>query len=105
MYVACLVLAQSNIIIDGAGIYQLCIDLVAQKKIDLKPLVTHRFAFKDAVEAYKSMAAGKSCPSSVIWLILVTGKGPDGKPCIKVMISGPDIDNDLVKGVSMPKES
>ncbi|OBZ70304.1 putative D-xylulose reductase A [Grifola frondosa] len=60
----------------GPGDYQLAIGLVAAGKIDLKPLVTHRFAFKDAIEAFQTTRAGKS---------------PDGKPVIKAVISGPDV--------------
>jgi len=59
----------------GPGDYQLAIALVAQSKINLKPLVTHRYTFGDAGLAF---AATKS------------GVGPDGKGVIKVMISGPD---------------
>ena len=45
-------------------------------KIDLKPLVTHRFAFEQAVEAFQTTRDGKS---------------PDGKAVIKAIISGPDV--------------
>jgi D-xylulose reductase len=67
--------------------------LVSQGKIDLKPLVTHRFvlthhnrifglyknsrfAFNDATVAFKATRAGKS---------------EDGKAVIKAIISGPDV--------------
>ena len=59
------------------GDYQLAIDLVAQGRIDLKPLVTHRYSFDQAVEAFQATRAGKS---------------PDGKAVIKAVISGPDVD-------------
>jgi D-xylulose reductase len=59
-----------------AGDYPLAIALVAQGKIDLKPLVTHRFEFKDAVKAFETTRAGKS---------------EDGKNLIKAVISGPDV--------------
>lgn len=52
----------------GAGVYQLAIDLVAQGKIDLKPLISHQYAFKDAKEAFQCM---------------IDNKGHDGKPPIK----------------------
>ncbi|KAI0081715.1 xylitol dehydrogenase [Panus rudis PR-1116 ss-1] len=63
----------------GPGDYDLAIGLVSQGKIDLKPLVTHRFAFQQAVEAFEATKAGK---------------GPDGKPVIKAVISGPDVSPD-----------
>ncbi|KAF8165241.1 xylitol dehydrogenase [Crassisporium funariophilum] len=59
----------------GPGDYPLAIALVAQGKIDLKPLVTHRFKFDDAVAAFKATRAGKS---------------EDGKGVIKAIISGPE---------------
>lgn len=59
-----------------SGDYELAIGLVAAGKIDLKPLITHRFSFQDAKEAFAANRAGK---------------GPDGKPVIKAIISGPDV--------------
>ncbi|KAG6821608.1 hypothetical protein H0H93_000117 [Arthromyces matolae] len=63
----------------GPGSYPLAIALVAQGKIDLKPLVTHRFPFNDAIAAFKATRAGKS---------------EDGKGVIKAIISGPDVSID-----------
>jgi len=63
----------------GAGDYPLAIALVAQGKIDLKPLVTHRYTFDDAIVAFKATRAGKS---------------EDGKGVIKAIISGPGISAD-----------
>jgi len=60
----------------GPGDYPLAIALVAQGKIDLKPLVTHRFSFDQAIEAFQTTRAGKSA---------------DGKGVIKAVISGPDV--------------
>ena len=45
--------------------------------MDLKPLVTHRYDFKSAVEAFETTKSGKSA---------------DGKGVIKAIISGPDVD-------------
>ncbi|PFH52823.1 hypothetical protein AMATHDRAFT_139010 [Amanita thiersii Skay4041] len=59
----------------GPGDYPLAISLVSQGRIDLKPLVTHRYAFTEAISAFKSTK---------------TGKGDDGKIVIKAIISGPD---------------
>ncbi|KAF8897645.1 xylitol dehydrogenase [Infundibulicybe gibba] len=59
----------------GPGDYPLAIDLVSRGKIDLKPLVTHRFAFNDAIVAFQATRKGKS---------------EDGKGVIKAIISGPD---------------
>jgi D-xylulose reductase len=58
----------------GPGDYPLAISLVANGKIDLKPLVTHRFNFDEAVIAFEATRAGKS---------------NDGKGVIKAIISGP----------------
>ncbi|KAG5724994.1 D-xylulose reductase A [Termitomyces sp. T112] len=63
----------------GPGSYPLAISLVAQGKIDLKPLVTHRYAFQDAITAFQATRAGKS---------------EDGKGVIKAIISGPDVSPD-----------
>ncbi|KAI0750744.1 xylitol dehydrogenase [Daedaleopsis nitida] len=63
----------------GPGDYALGIALVAQGKVDLKPLVTHRFSFDQAVQAFQTTR---------------TGKSEDGKPVIKAVISGPDVSPD-----------
>ncbi|KAI4525680.1 chaperonin 10-like protein [Schizophyllum commune] len=60
----------------GPGAYKLGIAFVRDGKIDLKPLVSHRFPFDKAAEAFE---------------VNRKGKGPDGKSVIKVMISGPDV--------------
>ncbi|KAJ7047255.1 xylitol dehydrogenase [Mycena alexandri] len=60
----------------GHGDYPLAIALVAQGKINLKPLVTHRFPFNEAITAFKATR---------------TGKSEDGKGVIKAIISGPDV--------------
>ncbi|KAH9951645.1 xylitol dehydrogenase [Amylocystis lapponica] len=60
----------------GPGDYPLAISLVEQGKIDLKPLITHRFPFENAIEAFQTTRVGKS---------------PDGKGVIKAVISGPDV--------------
>jgi D-xylulose reductase len=61
------------------GDYELGIALAAQGKIDLKPLITHRFTFEQAKEAFQTNRVGKS---------------PDGKAVIKAIISGPDVSVD-----------
>ncbi|KAI0068828.1 xylitol dehydrogenase [Artomyces pyxidatus] len=63
----------------GPGDYRLAIALAAAHRIDLKPMVTHRFKFDDAVTAFKATKAGKS---------------EDGKALIKAIISGPDVSVD-----------
>ena len=60
----------------GPGDYPLAIALVEQGKIDLKPLITHRYTFDQAVEAFQTTRLGKSA---------------DGKGVIKAVISGPDV--------------
>ncbi|CAE6482604.1 unnamed protein product [Rhizoctonia solani] len=62
----------------GPGDYKLAISLVSQGKVDVKPLVTHRFEFTDAVAAFNTTK---------------TGKGPDGKGVIKAIINGPKSSN------------
>ncbi|KIJ99359.1 hypothetical protein K443DRAFT_173424 [Laccaria amethystina LaAM-08-1] len=59
----------------GPGDYLLAISLVAQGRVDLKPLVTHRFKFEEAIIAFKATQAGRS---------------DDGKAVIKAIISGPE---------------
>jgi D-xylulose reductase len=59
----------------GPGDYPLAIGLVAAGRIDLKPLVTHRFKFEEAPLAFNTTRAGKS---------------DDGKAVIKAIISGPE---------------
>ncbi len=61
------------------GDYQLALALAGQGKVDLKPLVTHRYSFDDAVQAFQTVRAGKS---------------EDGRPVIKAIISGPDVSPD-----------
>ncbi|KAM0755592.1 xylitol dehydrogenase [Meredithblackwellia eburnea MCA 4105] len=58
----------------GPGCYSLALDLVARGAIDVKPLITHRYSFKEAKEAFQANQ---------------DGKGADGKAAIKIMISGP----------------
>ncbi|KAG8821728.1 hypothetical protein FRC19_007335 [Serendipita sp. 401] len=59
----------------GPGDYALAIALVAQGKIDLKPLVTHRFKFDEAKKAFHTARDGKS---------------EDGVSVIKAIIDGPE---------------
>lgn len=56
--------------------FQIAGDLVSQGKVNLRPLITHTFPFKDAETAYNA---------------LVNGVGPDGKPPIKAVILGPEV--------------
>ncbi|GAA5894351.1 hypothetical protein JCM5296_005146 [Sporobolomyces johnsonii] len=66
----------------GPGVYRLALDLVARGAVNLKPLISHRYAFKDAKLAFEANKAGK---------------GQDGKPLIKAVIDGPtDADAALV---------
>ncbi|ORY90163.1 xylitol dehydrogenase [Leucosporidium creatinivorum] len=58
----------------GPGIYTQAIDLVSRGLIDLKPLITHRYAFVDAAKAFAANRAGK---------------GEDGRALIKAVIDGP----------------
>lgn len=43
----------------GPGDYPMAISLVARGLIDLKPLVTHRFKFEEAVKAFGVTQQGK----------------------------------------------
>ncbi|KAI6163028.1 xylitol dehydrogenase [Pisolithus thermaeus] len=61
----------------GPGDYPLAISLVAQGRVDLRPLVSHRFAFEDALLAFETTR---------------NGKGSDGKGVIKTIISGPGVE-------------
>ncbi|GAA5896373.1 NAD(P)-dependent alcohol dehydrogenase [Sporobolomyces salmoneus] len=67
----------------GAGCYRLALDLVARGAVNLKALISHRYAFKDAKLAFEANKAGK---------------GQDGKPLTKAVIFGPtDEDSSLVE--------
>ncbi|KAN0126936.1 GroES (chaperonin 10)-like protein [Russula decolorans] len=65
----------------GPGDYRLALALAAQKKVDLRPLVTHRFKFEDAIAAFDATKNGKS---------------EDGRSLIKAIISGPGVSIDDV---------
>lgn len=58
----------------GPGDYPMAVSLVGRGLVDLKPLVTHRFKFEDAVRAFGVTQAGKD---------------EQGKPAIKCIIDGP----------------
>lgn len=51
------------------------LDLVTRGLVKLGPLISHRYAFKDAERAFEANRAGK---------------GADGKPLIKAIIDGPE---------------
>lgn len=55
----------------GPGTYPTAIDLVSRGLIDVKRLVTHRYAFDDALKAFEAVAKGT---------------GEDGETVIKVQI-------------------
>ncbi|KAK1225949.1 hypothetical protein PQX77_011081 [Marasmius sp. AFHP31] len=59
----------------GPGDYALAIALASQGKVDVKPLITHRYPFTSALEAFKVVQSGE--------------RGP-----VKVVISGPGVDID-----------
>ncbi|EXJ77295.1 hypothetical protein A1O3_10453 [Capronia epimyces CBS 606.96] len=54
----------------GPGCYAMAIDLVRQGRLNLKPLLTHRFPFADAMLAFETTRKGT---------------GPDGKMAIKTI--------------------
>lgn len=43
----------------GPGDYPMAVSLVSRGLVDLKPLVTHRFKFTDALKAFQFTQAGK----------------------------------------------
>ncbi|PWN28480.1 putative xylitol dehydrogenase [Jaminaea rosea] len=55
----------------GSGTYRTAIDLVAEGKIDVSRIVTHRYRFDEAHAAFEATKRGK---------------GEDGEQCIKVQI-------------------
>ncbi|THH14889.1 hypothetical protein EW146_g5503 [Bondarzewia mesenterica] len=71
----------------GSGDYRLAVALASHGKIDLKPMVTHRFAFTDAVAAFNATKAGRT---------------EDGRALIKAIISGPDTISGRVKLHAFP---
>ncbi|WVR07288.1 chlorophyll synthesis pathway protein BchC [Kwoniella sp. DSM 27419] len=58
----------------GPGDYALAISLVERGLVNLKPLITHRFEFEDAKQAFEATK---------------NGKGQDGRGVIKAMIDAP----------------
>jgi len=60
----------------GPGDYRLAIAFASNKRVNLRPLVTHRFKFEDAISAFEATKKGKS---------------EDGKDLIKAIISGPGV--------------
>ncbi|KAI0036643.1 xylitol dehydrogenase [Vararia minispora EC-137] len=60
----------------GPGDYSVSLGLASSGKVDVKPLVSHRFKFEDAVNAFEVARKGHS---------------EDGKSTMKVIISGPGV--------------
>jgi D-xylulose reductase len=59
----------------GPGDYPMAVSLVSRGLVDLKPLVTHRFKFTDALKAFQVTQAGKD---------------EQGQAAIKCVIEGPE---------------
>jgi D-xylulose reductase len=57
----------------GPGDYPMAISLVARGLIDLKPLVTHRFKFEEAVKAFGVTQNGKDEDGKVSSLLSWAG--------------------------------
>ncbi|BGP36485.1 hypothetical protein JCM10450v2_000385 [Rhodotorula kratochvilovae] len=64
----------------GPGIYELALDLVSRGAVNLKALISHRYAFRDALKAFEAS---------------LKGHGEDGRPLIKAVIDGPAVDEKL----------
>ncbi|GAA5911809.1 hypothetical protein JCM6882_003363 [Rhodosporidiobolus microsporus] len=64
----------------GPGSYSTALALVARNAVNLKSLISHRYAFKDALTGFLDNARGV---------------GQDGKPVIKCVIAGPRDGEDL----------
>lgn len=63
----------------GAGDYPLAISLVERGLVDLKPLVTQRYDFKDALEAFEMTRKGKDDGGNVSFLLqIIVMKGRNG---------------------------
>ncbi|KAG0662965.1 hypothetical protein C6P46_003053 [Rhodotorula mucilaginosa] len=58
----------------GPDVYRLSLDLVARGAVNLKSLITHRYTFKEAKEAFEANTKGV---------------GKDGNAVIKIIIAGP----------------
>ncbi|KWU46881.1 xylitol dehydrogenase [Rhodotorula sp. JG-1b] len=58
----------------GPDVYRLSLDLVARGAVNLKSLITHRYTFKEAKEAFEANTKGV---------------GKDGHAVIKIIIAGP----------------
>ncbi|BGP52648.1 hypothetical protein JCM8202_004822 [Rhodotorula sphaerocarpa] len=58
----------------GPDVYRLSLDLVARGAVNLKALITHRYTFKEATEAFQANAKGV---------------GRDGAGVVKIIIAGP----------------
>lgn len=76
------------------GDYPLAIALVAQGKINLKPLVTHRFGCHSSIIHLLTICRFPFDQAITAFKATRSGKGEDGKGVIKVIISGPDVSID-----------
>jgi D-xylulose reductase len=98
----------------GPGVYQTAIDLVSSGKIDLKPLITHRYSFMDSPKYVRAVHHGELrwvvvvfangfCDILRAFQAMIDQKGYDGKPPIKVIIDGPVWEGEnekLINGLS-----
>jgi D-xylulose reductase len=63
----------------GPGDYAMSISLVARGLISLTPLITHRFSFLDAVEAFEVTSAGKDRSGKVGPVLSPHGRSGQGQ--------------------------
>ncbi|KAK4686211.1 D-xylulose reductase, partial [Tremellales sp. Uapishka_1] len=75
----------------GPGDYPLAISLVSRGLIDLKPLITHRYKFTDALAAFQTTQKGKGEDGKVSQSTQSAhGKLRRLQPVIKCIIDGPE---------------
>ena len=63
--------------------FEAVLDMLASGQLDVKPLITHRFAFEDAQQAYKTLTDDKAC----LGILLKYSSSDDGRSARKMKLN------------------